>query len=217
MQVADVDKDRGFVIIRLQSAIYVGQGGFDFARTKERVPHGFGYLRFDDGSQHQGFFQKGRATGKGILLTPAGMQIEGEWRDNARCGAFRVIDASGTQWSEHYGTDGKRTSRRRVRLAAAPAADEVGGADGAPVEEAPYAPRLAPASRCWNCEGLFHRDHNNAYACRRHRGKWEVDRSYRGEQELPPGVWTCCAAKRADAAGCAFLAHALDHGDGEGS
>lgn len=221
MEIAAADRDRNFVIIQLQGATYVGQAGYDFKVSKEKVPHGFGYLRLDDGSQHQGFFERGRAAGKGVLLTPAGLQLEGEWRENARIGAFRVVDASGAQWSERYAPDGMRTSRRRLRLESAPCtagADSTtlaAAAAGEPAEP-PLAPRLAPASRCWNCAGLFHRPHNNSYACRRHRGKWEVERASRGERQAPPGVWTCCAARREAAPGCAFLPHALDHGDVDG-
>lgn len=207
MEVSEEDRARGFVIIRLQSAIYVGQSGYNFAVSKDKVPSGFGFLRLDDGSQHQGFFEKGRANGKGVLLTPAGLQLTGEWRNNMRVGEFRAVDASGQQFVETYGADGKRVSRKRLKLAADDAsATAEEGAPSATVD----APPLAPASQCWNCRGVFHRQHNNSYACRRHRGNWEVDRTFRGEGEAP-GVWTCCALTTAAAQGCAFLAHSLDH------
>jgi len=206
-------------IVRMKDgSIYVGQVDYN------KMPHGHGYLMLADGSQHVGHFEKGRAMGSGMAQMAGGIVAEGEWRDNRRYGIFKVLDGNGVSWTEKYNAEGKKTARKKVKKKVPnPAfgsmipnpAYAVGG-DQPEVIPAPETIEVSedpgkPAQECWGCGGIFHEVYNNNYACRKHKGKFALDRNWRGEGEQP-GVWTCCGSKTRADKGCVFKHHQLDHG-----
>jgi len=192
-------------IMRIKDgSMYVGQTDY------HKRPHGHGHLMLPDSSQHVGYFEQGRANGAGMAQTPNGMVAEGEWRDNHRQGIFKVIDAKGIQWIEKYNVEGKKTARKKVKKSVPNPAYVEGGEAPATIE-VPEDP-VEPAAECWTCGGLFHRSVNNDYACRKHKGKWIIDRRYQGEASAP-GVWNCCANTNQADRGCVFMQHKLDHGE----
>lgn len=60
--------------------------------------------------------------------------------------------------------------------------------------------------KCWNCDGLSRERNNHAWACRRHKGNFTEDLSYRGSGPRP-GVWSCCGREAKDEPGCCFQGH----------
>ncbi len=145
-----------------------------------------------NGDVHAGVFSEGRAHGPGVYVASGGSESTGSWDQNKRVGVFSVVDKTGVLWTEVYGADGKRTSRKKNRHAVPNPAFAEGAvtAEGTPVpatidvEDDPETPAL----QCWNCDGFTRARNNHAWACRSHTGRWAEDRTFRGTGPAP-GIW----------------------------
>eukprot|EP00048_Salpingoeca_helianthica_P010275 m.147976 g.147976 ORF g.147976 m.147976 type:complete len:220 (+) comp15053_c0_seq1:368-1027(+) len=200
---AEAFRKAGFKIVRFgpKDMVYVGQV------DSQNRPQGTGYLYFPNGDLHEGLFEAGRAHGDGVYFTTKGDEFRGSWTHNKRRGVFHVLDAEGTPWTEKYDDEGKRTVRKKDRVKVPNPAHN----PDAPREDVPefleeLVPKKEPAVKCWTCNGFARASASHGWSCRAHKGRWTVDRSYRGEGQAP-GVWACCGREVQAEPGCSFAAH----------
>jgi hypothetical protein len=167
-----------------------GGGGLKLSRLDKGVlffgemvrgrPNGAGFLVLPDGACHQGTFINGMAHGPGVYTTAQGTVATGTWQANKRVGEFTILDAKGAEFAERYDSAGKKTARKKVGQAA------------------------APALEC-KCGARFHASANHPYGCRSHKAAWILDRTNTGPEEV--GIWSCCGTKEKADPGCDFKPH----------